>query len=542
MKSKDFLERLKDISRELQADIDAHCNDWDNDPAAIKERVAKVKDKVTGFEYFVTHYFPHYLRNPTQSHLHEYLFKRLPQILSSERSELDALAAPRGEAKSTIVTRLFALYCIVTDQKKYIAIISDSIDQSAEFLQAIKTELEVNPRISTDFPKVVGAGRVWQAYTIHTANNIKVQCAGARKKMRGWVFGAYRPDLVLLDDLENDENVESPDQRDKLHKWLLRTPLKLAAAGEKMDVVYIGTILHHDSVLNRILKNKGWTTRVFKALLEWPDNMKLWDEWEAIYHDEGEDAAVAYYQKHKRKMDKGAVVSWDARPVLALMIIRARDGHSNFDSELQNDPAAGEDAPFSDSITYWRELPAGLVYFAALDPSLGKKGSKRKKGDPSAIAIGGYDRLNGKLHVVIADIQRRTPDKIISDVIRYQKEYPQILGWAIESIAFQEFLRTEIVKRSAAAGIHVPAIPVMPHGDKLLRIEALQPHMANGLLLLHHKQKALIAQFTHFPKHENDDGPDAVEMLWKLSTSFARASNTPVQALHVPTPSLYDHY
>lgn len=541
MKNKEFADRLKDIARALQADIDAHCNDWDNDPTVIKERVAKVNDKVTGFEYFVTHYFPHYTRNPDQSYLHKYLFARLPQILSSERSELDALAAPRGEAKSTIVTRLFALYCVVTNQKNYIAIISDSLDQSAEFLQAIKTELEVNPRIKTDFPKVHGAGRIWQSYTIHTANSIKIQCAGARKKMRGWVYGAYRPDLVLLDDLENDENVESPEQRDKLYKWLLRTPLKLAAAGEKMDVVYIGTILHHDSVLNRILKNKGWTTRVFKALLEWPDNMALWDEWEAIYHDEGEAAAVAFYQKHKRKMDKGAKVSWAARPLLALMIIRTRDGHGNFDSELQNDPAAGEDSPFSDSINYWRELPAGLIYFAAVDPSLGKKSKTRKKGDPSAIIVGGYDRLNGKLYTIVADIQRRTPDKIISDVIKYQKEYPQILGWAVESVAFQEFLRTELVKRSAQQGIHVPAIPVHPHGDKGLRIIALQPHMANGLILLHHKQKTLIAHFTHFPKHENDDGPDGLEMVWKLATSFAKARNTPMAAWEVPQPSLY-HY
>lgn len=542
MKSKEFLDKLKDISREIQADIDAHCNDWNNDPAVVKERRALVLDTVTGFEYFVTHYFPHYLRNPSKSHLHEYLFSRLPQILSSERSELDALAAPRGEAKSTIVTRLFALYCVVTNQKKYIAIISDSIDQSAEFLQAIKTELEVNPRIKTDFPEVMGAGRVWQAYTIHTANSIKIQCAGARKKMRGWVFGAYRPDLVLLDDLENDENVESPDQRNKLQKWLQRTPLKLAAAGEKMDVVYIGTILHYDSVLNRILKNKGWTTRVFKALLEWPDNMTLWDEWEAIYNDEGEAAAIEFYQKHKRKMDKGAVVSWAARPILELMIIRARDGHDNFDSELQNDPAAGEGAPFNDSIHYWRVLPAGLIYFAAVDPSLGKKSKSRKKGDPSAIIVGGYDRLHGKLYTVVADIQRRTPDKIISDVISYQKQYPQILGWMVESVAFQEFLRTELVKRSAAAGIHVPAIPVYPHGDKLLRIAALQPHMANELILLHHKQKTLIDHFTHFPKHENDDGPDAVEMLWKGATSFARSVNTPTQAFDIPPPSLYDHY
>ena len=107
-------------------------------------------------------------------------------------------------------------------------------------------------------------------------------------------------------------------------------------------------------------------------------------------------------------------------------------------------------------------------------------------------------------------------------------------------MAFQEFLRTELVKRSAQQGIHVPAIPVHPHGDKGLRIIALQPHMANGLILLHHKQKTLIAHFTHFPKHENDDGPDGLEMVWKLAAaSFAKASNTPMAAWEVPQPSLY---
>jgi predicted phage terminase large subunit-like protein len=147
--------------------------------------------------------------------------------------------------------------------------------------------------------------------------------------------------------------------------------------------------------------------------------------------------------------------------------------------------------------------------------------------------------MHGILYIVVADIQRRTPDKIISDVIKYQKEYPQILGWAVESVAFQEFLRTELVKRSAQQGIHVPAIPVFPHGDKALRIIALQPHMANGLILLHHKQKTLIAHFTHFPKHENDDGPDGTEMVWKLATGFSRAAATPMAAFNVPQPSLY---
>ena len=49
-----------------------------------------------------------------------------------------------------------------------------------------------------------------------------------------------------------------------------------------------------------------------------------------------------------------------------------------------------------------------------------------------------------------------------------------------------KFLKDELVKRSAAMGIPVPARGVKPTADKHLRIESLQPHMQNGLLRLHY--------------------------------------------------------
>lgn len=535
MKSKEFLQSLIELGAGLRANIEANCTGWDDDPKAVKERVAKVKDKVTGFDYFVSNYFPHYIRNTAKSNLHQYLFERLPEILTEPEGQLESIAAPRGEAKSTIVSQLFTLYRIVTEQSRYSLIVMDSIDQAYPMLEAIKAELEANPRLRIDFPKAFGGGRVWQAGTIVTANNIKVQVAGAGKKLRGLRHGAYRPDMVILDDIENDENVRKPEQRDKLHNWLKKTIMPLGAAGEKLDIIYIGTILHYDSVLNRTLDNPAWRSSRFQAVLQMPDNMTLWDEWEALFKAKRLTDAEAFYIEHEAEMVAGAIVSWAARPILALMKIRARDGHDTFDSEYQNDPTSGDDAPFNNAIHYWHTLPAGLVYFGAVDPSLGKAGAGR---DPSAIIIGGYDRLHGKLYVVVADIKKRLPDKIISDVIKYQRKF-NCMVWAVESIQFQEFLRTELVKRSAQEGIHVPARAVNPHNDKGLRIEALQPHMANELLLLHSEQSTLISQFKHFPKAAHDDGPDGVEMCWKVATSFAQASQ--MQAFDVPQPSLY-HY
>ena len=530
MKSKEFLKELAELGATLRANIEANCTGWSDNPDDITERVAKVKDPVTGFDYFVSNYFPHYIRNPSKSELHKYLFKRLPEILTQSDSQFDAIAAPRGEAKSTIVSQLYTLYRIVTGQTHYSLIVMDSIDQAYPMLEAIKAELESNPRIRIDFPKAFGQGRVWQAATIVTANNIKVQVAGAGKKLRGLRHGAYRPDLVVLDDIENDENVRKPEQRDKLDNWLKKTIMPLGAAGEKLDIIYIGTILHYDSVLNRTLNNPAWRSARFKAIIKMPDNMALWDKWEALFKAGRLDDAHQFYQSNKKAMDKGAIVSWLARPIYALMKIRATNGHDAFDSEYQNDPTAGEDAPFSNAIHYWHELPQPLLYFGACDPSLGKFGASR---DPSAIGIGGFDRANGILYVIRADIKKRLPDRIISDIIALQQRYVCI-AWAIESIQFQEFLRTELVKRSAKAGVPVPAVPVNPHTDKLLRIEALQPHMTNGLILLHSEQSTLISQFKHFPKADHDDGCDMVEMLWKIANTYGQVRQ--IQAYDIPEP------
>ena len=517
MKSKEFLKSLAEYAAQLRQTIEAEADGFDASPAAIAERRAKVLDPVNGYEYFVNTYFPHYVRSPEKSELHEFLFSRLPEILQQPEGINEADAAPRGEAKSTLVTRLFSLWTVITGAKKFIVIAMDSIDQAYPMLEAIKAELEFNPRLKTDFPEMCGQGRVWQAGTIVTASNVKIQVFGSGKKMRGMVHGPFRPDLAILDDIENDEMVRNPDQRDKLEMWLKQTVLPLGAVGTKFDVIYIGTILHYDSVLSRTLNNPFWSTRKFKAMKRWPDRMDLWDRWEELYRNDGAAVAEAFYQANKDEMERGAVTSWAARGVLALMKIRARDGHATFDSEYQNDPVAGDAAPFANSLNFWVNRDSDWIFYGACDPSLGKAGNSR---DPSALCIGGYNRRTGVLDVVEALIKKRLPDKIISDIIELQRRYRCVL-WGIETVQFQEFLKTELVKRGAAAGIPIPARGIKPSADKLLRIESLQPYMQNGQIRLHASQSTLIDQFRHFPMADHDDGPDAVHMLWGLVQSSA---------------------
>jgi predicted phage terminase large subunit-like protein len=261
-----------------------------------------------------------------------------------------------------------------------------------------------------------------------------------------------------------------------------------------------------------------WRRRKFKAVIEWPHNMALWDSWEEILLNSDDEGALAlaFYQDRKAEMERGAIICWPSgQPLYKLMLKRARDGHAAFDSEQQNDPVSGEDAPFVGCIHFWVNRLEEWVFYGACDPSLGKSGASR---DPSALLVGGGNRTTGVLCVVEAKIAKRVPDKIIEDIIALQLQY-RCVSWVVEAVQFQEFLRTELVKRSAARGIPVPATAVTPHTDKLLRIESLQPHTANKLILFHPSQTTLIEQLRHFPKADHDDGPDALHMLWMAFVS-----------------------
>lgn len=513
MNKTEFLRRIDSLTLGIRQNIEAHESGLDTMPEAIEQRQGATSGD---FAFFARTYFPHYTRY-APSRLHEFLFQRLPEAVGDARGARLAIAAPRGEAKSTITTLIFTLWCALTGRKKYIPIIMDAHEQAVTMLAQIKAELTDNAALRLDFPEAHGQGGVWREGVIVTRNDCKIQAFGSGKRMRGLRHGPHRPDLVILDDIENNEQVRSPEQRDKLETWLDQTVLSLGAADDSMDVVFIGTILHYDSVLARKIKNPLWESRVFRAVIAWPRRMDLWDAWEEVLLNQGEAAADGYHRERANEMEAGAELSWPAaRKLITLMKKRARDGRGAFDSEQQNDPVNQQHAPFG-AIRFWVQRNPDWVFFGACDPSLGGRG---RHGDPSALLVGGFDRATGILDVVEATIRRRLPDQIIEEIIALQGEY-RCLAWAVETVQYQEMLRDELVKRSAARGMPVPARAVKPHVDKALRIQSLQPHVANGLIRFRPDHHTLLEQLRHYPMADHDDGPDALHMLWTIASQGA---------------------
>ncbi|WP_283177504.1 phage terminase large subunit [Gemmobacter sp. 24YEA27] len=130
------------------------------------------------------------------------------------------------------------------------------------------------------------------------------------------------------------------------------------------------------------------------------------------------------------------------------------------------------------------------------------------------------NRLTGVMDLIEASIRKRLPDIIISDTIEMQRKYRCML-WFVETVQFQEFLRTTLMLTAAKQGVGISAVPIIPNADKDLRIERLQPPVTAGLIRFNTTQTTMIEQLQQWPNGAHDDGPDALDMLWQNTLLYA---------------------
>lgn len=494
---------------------------------------------------FCRYYFPEAFTLPW-SRMHRELADDLMRMLGSQTVEREAIAAPRGNAKTTLLVAFIA-YCAVYEIKHFILYITSTAELADAQLVDLAHDLEDNPRLREDFPEATGRGRLWRQNVIVTRNGVRILALGAQKKIRGRKHRHYRPDLFVLDDLEDDEHVRNLDQRNKMHGWLTKAVLKARGVAVKADYILAGTLLHHDSVLARVLDTKqspGWLARTYRAVIRWADNGALWDQWEKLYcdwhhpDDERHATAAAFYREHQVEMLAGTEVLWpEGEPYYDLMRQRVDDGPTAFQTEKQNQPLDASNVTFPEEWFEWfdeieREgefwlMPehgdgirvADCDLYGACDPSMGRRD---KHSDPSAICtIAAYPSQNlpqwtGRYQtfwVLDGDIARRHPH-VIEDRIFELHALRHYQRFGVETIQFQQLFADNVRARSladpAAASVHI--VGLKPNTDKTLRIQKLSPYVYSRRMRFSRRVVALYDQMHLHPQHAHDDGPDALEL------------------------------
>lgn len=488
--------------------------------------------------YFGRAYLPHYFFRPSP-HFHEELddiwkggvLKGMdpsddPKEINRKKGSRQVIAAPRGHAKSTNFTFKDDLHAILYQYKHYILILSDSTDQAEQFLDDIRQELEDNANIIMDFGELKG-DKMWRTGGLLTTTNVKIEAIGSGKKVRGRKHRNWRPDLIVLDDIENDENVNTSEQRKKLAGWFNKAVSK--AGDTYTDIMYIGTILHYDSLLSNVLKNPRYKSRKYRAVISDAVRTDLWDRWEEIYtnlfDEEHEEHARKFYEDNEADMLLGTEVLWSEKlSYYDLMEIKVSEGVASFNSELQNDPIDPDSATFNEEwYDYYEEelmdfRDPRYLFIGGNDPSLGKN----KKSDTSSIINLALDTKTGYMYVVDADIEKRHPDQIIEDVFEMNRRHRRDEGkgffkFGVETVQFQWYFKEVMAKKSAEQGEYLPIEEIQSISNKQLRIESLQPYIKNKYIKFNRKHKTLLKQLSEFPMGRNDDAPDGLHMAVKTA-------------------------
>ncbi len=218
-------------------------------------------------------FFPHYFRKDSPPfHI---------QIIKECSGLYTAIQAPRGSAKSTVTTFLDTVHGIALKKERFVVIVQNTYAKAAGSLNNIKYEFRYNKKLMEDFGINMEVKDA-EGDTIFSHSDgfmCRVLCKGADQlgSIRGERFGAYRPTLIIVDDIEDDEMVKNPERRDELEKQFNEVLNYAGEAGETRIVVD-GTILHDDSLLAKMIRTDRY--RRFKKLVYRArnDGVSLWPE------------------------------------------------------------------------------------------------------------------------------------------------------------------------------------------------------------------------------------------------------------------------
>lgn len=432
------------------------------------------------------------------------------------------IAAPRGFSKTTITDTVYLGWKALYAKRHFALLISDTYTQAQMFLDGLRSELESNEVLLWMFGDVKGHPWSSEGLTIlgypegGGREEVRILPLGAGMKVRGLRFKQYRPDLAILDDLENDELVDSPDRREKLYNWFVRALLP-AMAKDNSKIIVIGTVLHRESLLAKILNGKGifsgWMRHKYQGIK--PDGTSLWPE----------------------RFPVEELLRWRDDPTHERYL-----GVLGFSQEIQNDPIADADQIIRPE---WLESRYNLgEVIAAYQRDLKLKSPLEAR---RAWLKQHFNRIISHIDPAISEketadwwammtigITRRCPfcegnpagHVAILDYVRFRESDPikqanmigdQFIEWhqdkvKLEDVAYQHGLY-QLTKRIAASkGVHMPIVPWKPDRDKRRRAIMQAGMFSGGMVHLradHPLCGAFVDEVLAFPQGEHDDMFDA---------------------------------
>ena len=469
-------------------------------------------------------FFPERFHLPFAENIHGKIF----DLIDSDDNKV-AIAAPRGWGKTSIVALALMARHILFRHTGFICYINKSHDAASLQTENLRRELVSNRLIKYFFGdfkqrdvsvkefEEVFSKKAWVAY------DTLVWPRGAGQQVRGVLFKNDRPGLIIIDDLEDPQKITNDEIRKGWYEWLYADVIKalprMGDAAKTAKVVYIDTLKHEDSVLQKLLESPEWKSVRLEAcdddfkstapdFISDEDIQKEWQQ----HVDAGQTDVFFRELRNLPISTKDSTFRQEYFHYYNLALDRPvrENDLQKFDSQVQQD----------------RNIETVVL----LDPA---KTVKIHSAESAIVGVG-IDLTSSRLYVRDVISEKMYPDEIYDAMFSMgQMLGAKVLG--IEETSLNEFIKQPIKNEMFRRGSFFELIWLKARGGmkKEHRIKELVPYYRGGYIY-HNASctgvRKLEQQLLMFPRSKLWDVMDCfayiIEML-ELGERYFSPSNNP---------------
>ena len=452
--------------------------------AMIHDRQSRTAVTTESHIWFFSVYFGHYMTYPFAD-FHYEMFN----LTEDENINTALVMAFRGSAKSTIFTTSYPIWSILgKPQKKFVIILGQTQRQARQHLINIRKELEGNELLRSDLGPFKEIEDEWGSMSLVIPKyDARITAASMEQTIRGMKHKQYRPDLIICDDIEDLQSVKTKEGRDKIHNWISG---EVIPAGDKnTKIIFVGNLLHEDSLLMRIKEKIDVGIMNGKTLLV-PlldnDNQIAWP---------GKFKNISEVEIERKKIANDQ--SWAREYLLKILSGNDRVVHPEWIKFYDDLPKCTIEGGYRCAVT-------------GIDLAISKADSADYTALVSALVFGYEDKL--KIYILPNPINKRISFQEtteISKTLIKSLEISEEPSWLlVEDVGYQRAL----VEQFDPFEYRVRAMKVL--GDKKSRLAIAGAQVQNCTVVFPRKgAEELISQIVNFGAEKHDDLADAFSLM-----------------------------
>lgn len=484
--------------------------------------------------------------------VHEELWHDIQNSIIGDGPEQLGRVLPRGTGKSAFGTLGPTCWSVAYKHKTYVLICSDIGSTAEKFIKDIKDNMIENPYIESAFGKLLddkNRNFICNATQLEFTNHTFVEAISSTSPMRGRKYKNTRPDLIILDDYQSEDDVRTEEAREKKWKrysddvkFAKQRPVKRAGKIIKKGTVLMawGTQQHKECFYSRLMKSATWTFKKEKGVLvddfiddegkkvNGVDNLfttGLWKQFKDILFyfknaDRIEDSKEFYYE-HEEEMQ--FPILWEEFWTCLELAMDYYENPNSFKQEVQGDVDSIGEKWFKVVNTEPRKVIDTHNFIKTMlcvDPAA----SSGRKNDYSAYLVGSVSK-NGLKYARKAELAkinaRKEFDEYINHMIELCLEYPEITHISIEKNTFNgadaNQLEKAIKKHPILKFRNLTIINESQRKNKDDKISTIVPFVNRGEFIFAEEDKEFIEQFMEFAGQKftlHDDAADVSSEFW----------------------------